>query len=157
VKSVTRTLTFDVHRVIIVPLFAIAVVVLTFSACTDYDFDQPDTPANREGFERHFGFPVPASVSDVYYFADELGADVVYQLGFVADQETIERIVSELELAQGEPAFDCIGLVPEFDWWKTDAVEGLTPYWKSNQDGDYYWFLWFEPGGQRAYYIEFSL
>ena len=140
----------------------ITAVALTFIACccgifTDYDIDQPDTPANKEGFERHFGFPVPASVSDLYYFADELGADGKYQLGFTTDQETIERIVSELDLTQGEPAFNCIGLIYEFDWWEKDVVNGLTPYWKSNQDNDYYWFLWFDPSSQRAYYIEFSL
>ena len=82
----------------------IAVVALTVSACicgafTDYDFDEPDTAANQEGFERHFGFAVPASVSDLYYFADELGADVKYQIGFKTDQETIIMHMSE-RLAQ---------------------------------------------------------
>lgn len=139
----------------------ITAVTLTSIACcsgifTDYDIDQPDTSANKEGFECHFGFPVPASVSDLYYFADELGADVKYQLGFITDQETIERIVSELDLTQGEPTFSCTGLIYEFAWWEKDAVNGLTPYWKSNQDNDYYWFLWFDPSSQRAYYIEFS-
>jgi hypothetical protein len=135
---------------------AIAAVVLTLSACTDYDCDEPDTPANQEGFERHFGFAVPASVSDLYYFADELGADVKYQIGFKTDQETIERIASELDLVQEEPEFR-VRLAHEFDWWDKDIVESLTPYWRSNQDNDYYWFLWFDPTNQRAYYIEFSL
>jgi hypothetical protein len=126
----------------------IATVALTSIACccgvfTDYDFDQPDTPANQEGFEQHFGFPAPASVSDLYYFADELGADVKYQLGFTTDQETVDRIVSELDLTQGKPTLDCTGLVREFDWWEKGVVEGLTP--------------WFDSSSQRAYYIEFSL
>ncbi len=143
-------------------LSVIVMLALTSIACvcgifTDYDFDQSDTEANRKGFERHIGFPVPASVSDVYYFADELGADVTYQLGFTADQETVNRIVSELGLTQEAPALDCTGLVREFDWWKEDAVEGLSPYWKSNDDHDYYWFLWFDPANRKVYYLEFSV
>ena len=125
-------------------------------ACTGYDFDVPDTAANQAGFERHFGFAVPASVSDLYYFADELGADVKYQIGFKTDQQTIERIASELDLVQGEPELH-FGLAQEFAWWDKEAIKNLTPYWKSNQDNDYYWFLWFDPSSQRAYYIEFSL
>ena len=137
-------------------------VVLTAIACacgafTDYDFDQPNTPANQAGFERHFGFPMPASVSDLYYFADEIGADVKYQLGFTADQETVERIVAALDLTQQEPKFDCTGLIREFDWWSKDAVESVTPYWEGNRDNDYYRFLWFDADRQRAYYLEFSL
>jgi hypothetical protein len=124
---------------------------------TDYDFDQPNTHANQVGFERHFGFSMPASVSDLYYFADELGADVKYQLGFTADQGTVERIVAALDLVQREPKLDCTGLIREFDWWSEDAVVGITPYWKSNRDGDYYWLLWFDPSSQKVYYLEFSL
>jgi hypothetical protein len=124
---------------------------------TDYDFDRPDTPANREGFEHHFGFPVPASVSDLYYFADELGADVQYQLGFSTDPETVERIVAALDLTEGAPPVDCTGLVRTFDWWTEDAVVGLTPYWTGDEDRDYYRCLWFDPDSRRAYYIAFSL
>jgi hypothetical protein len=143
-------------------LSVITTVALTSLAClcglfTDYDFDRPDTPANQEGFKRHVGFPAPDSVSDLYYFADELGADVTYQLGFNADQETMLAIVSALDLVQEEPAFDCAAFARAFDWWEEDAVAGLTPYWKSNPDGDYYRCLWFDPESRRAYYIEFSL
>jgi hypothetical protein len=137
-------------------LFVAAVIVLTLGACTEYDHDQPDTPANREGFERHFGFSVPASVTDLYYFADELGADVKYQLGFKADQETVDRIVAELDLVQTEPEFQ-VGVAQELEWWHEDRIEGLMPYWKSNRDADYFWFLWFDPVSQRVYYIEFSV
>ena len=125
-------------------------------ACTSYDYDKPDTSDNQKGFERHFGFPVPASVSDVYYFADELGADVKYQLGFKTDQATVDAIVAALELKQAEPEFG-VGIAQEFPWWDKDTVENLTPYWKSNSEEHYYWFLWYDSESQRVYYIEFSV
>ncbi len=140
----------------LIVFLTIAALALALNGCTDYDFDEPDTPSNRKGFERHFGFAVPASVSDLYYFADELGADVKYQMGFKTDQETIDRIASALSLVQKEPESH-VRLAREFDWWDQDVTETLTPYWKSNQDDDYYWYLWFNPIQQRAYYIEFSL
>ena len=46
-----------------------------------YNHDQPDTAANRQGFEKHLGVPASDAVSNVYYYADALGADSTYQLG----------------------------------------------------------------------------
>lgn len=134
----------------------LVVVACLIGACTDYDVDAPDTPANQRGFERHFGFAVPASVSELYYYADELGADVAYQLSFKADQQTIEKIAAELGLAQAALDFG-VELAREVDWWDEDAIKNLTPYWKRNAAKDYYWVLWYDPLDQRAYYLEFSL
>jgi hypothetical protein len=92
----------------------------------------------------------------LYYFADEWLVDEMYQLGFTADQETIEKIISNLGLKQGELG-TTVGLAYEFSWWDEEDVDNLTPYWKSNQDEDYYWYLWYNPESQRAYYIEYSL
>lgn len=139
-----------------VSLGAIILGMLLLSACTDYDYDQPDTPANRAGFERHFGFEAPESVSDLYYYADELGADVTYQLGFTVDRATVDRIVAELDLMQGEIVFNAT-FAREFDWWNVDTVEALTPYGWRNDDEDYYRFLWYDPAARRVYYLEYSL
>ena len=122
----------------------------------DYDWDKPDTPANQKGFERHFGFAVPESVSDLYYFYDGMGFDPTYQLGFTADQGTIDKIVSELALEQGDPGFG-IGIARDFTWWDDEDIESLTPYWRTNQDETYYRFLWYNPVSQKAYYLEYGL
>lgn len=36
----------------LIRLLIVAVVMLCLGACTNYDVDQPDTPANQKGFER---------------------------------------------------------------------------------------------------------
>ncbi len=123
----------------------------------DYDWDKPDTFANQEGFERHFGFTVPESVSNLYYFADGMGFDPKYQLGFRADQDTIDKIVSELELEQGDPGFGVEYLTQDLPWWDSEHIESLTPYWNTNQDETYYWLLWYDPPSQRTYFLEFGL
>ena len=69
-------------------LFALFAVVL-LGCEPQYNHDRPDTEPNRAGFQKHFGFPAPDSVSNLYYFADALGADVKYQLGFSADGAVI--------------------------------------------------------------------
>jgi hypothetical protein len=135
----------------------LVVTLIGAFCCTNYDHDKPNTSANQKGFERHFGFTVPDSVTDLYYFADELGVDVTYRLGFKADQETIDKIVSGLRLTQGEPELVGPSLGYEFPWWDEQDIGNLTPYWKSNQKKDYYWLLWYNPASQRAYYVEFSL
>ena len=144
-------------KIILFRFMSIAAIVLSLIACTSYDHDKPDTLSNQKGFESHFGFAVPTSVSDLYYFADELGADVTYQLGFEANQETIDEIVSDLGLGQEELKTTWVGISYEFPWWDEEDIENLTPYWKSNQDKDYYWILWYDPTSQRVYYLEFSL
>ena len=52
--------------------------VLSLGTCTEYDLETAGTPANRKGFEDSFGFPADTNVSQIYYYADELGADVRY-------------------------------------------------------------------------------
>jgi len=113
--------------------------------------DCPVGPASRQevwygfrGFERHFGFEAPPDVTDVYYFADEMGVDVLYQLGFEAGPETVTRIVKELDLTQSTSASDgpSPDLAYEFPWWDEQDVQRATRYWKSNAGHDYWWALW---------------
>ncbi len=93
-----------------IPILLVAVV---FSSCTRYTHDKPDTRENRAGFEKHIGFEAPASVSNLYYYADELGADVTYQLGFYTDEKIIEKIISQLSLNQDPPDTE-VGVDREF-------------------------------------------
>ncbi len=44
-----------------------------------------------------------------------------------------------------------------FPWWNEQDIATLTPYWKTNADKDHYWYLWYDPVTQRAYFLEFSL
>lgn len=139
-------------------ILLITVAVFLLGACTSYDFDQADTEANQAGFERHFGFPTPESVSELYYFADEIGVDVKYQIGFKTDQATVEQIIAALSLEQQDLSFGIgFGLVQDFDWWPVTGIENLQPYWNGTPEDDYYWILWYDTATQSVYYLEFSL
>jgi hypothetical protein len=132
-----------------------ALALLGLLSCTKYDAYRPDTRANRRMFARHVGFAVPSGVTDLYCYADELGADVSYQLGFTTDSATVQRIVSAQALTQRDPEFG-IGIGRELPWWKPDDLRALVPYWKQNPDGDYFWFLWYNPATKRAWFLEYS-
>jgi hypothetical protein len=132
-------------------------LIIVLGACTDYDHDTPDTSANRAGFERHFDFTPPPDVTELYYFADELGADVLYQLGFSASPETVNRIVTTLDLETTAPDVDATSLPYDFPWWDAAAIDEATLYWKCNADADYYWMLWYHAETGRVYYLEYSL
>jgi hypothetical protein len=138
-------------------IFIALSLLLLLVACTDYDHDVPDTPANLAGFERHFGFVTPADVTGVYYFADELGADVLYQLGFEANPETVARIVSALDLAQSEPPQNGLGLAYDLSWWDEEAIQDATLYWTSSDDQAYWRMLWYNEDTHQIYYLEYSL
>jgi hypothetical protein len=132
------------------------ILLVVLAACTAYDHDTSDTAANLEGFECHFGFAAPPDVTDVYYFADEMGADVLYQLGFEAGPETVARIVSALGLAQTASEEIGLGLAYTFPWWDEQDIQQATLYWKSSEDQDYWWALWYSEATGRIYYLEYS-
>lgn len=138
-------------------LMALTVLLLALIACTAYDHDTPDTEANLAGFERHFGFEAPPDVKDVYYFADEMGADVLYQLGFEAGPETVARIVETLDLTRPDSEITGLGLTCDFPWWDEADIQQATLYWTSNAEQDYWKALWYSESTKRVYYLEYSL
>lgn len=129
---------------------------LLLAACTDYDVDIADTPANRKGFTKHLGFEPGKDVTAVYYYVDELGADVRYQLSFECAKGVAMKIITDLSL-QPKPD-DYSGLDPRNDlkWWKPDSTEGRPMWIKKAKDGQYYWELWYSEEDGRAYYHEYS-
>ena len=136
-------------------LFALFAVVL-LGCEPQYSHDRPDTEPNRAGFQKHFGFPAPDSVSNLYYFADALGADVKYQLGFSADGAVIQEIVDKHQLTEANDETH-IPTAREFDWWVSDEVKMLPVYWKKTADKEYYRYLWYSKETMQAYYLEYSL
>lgn len=130
-------------------------IALLFS-CTDYDYDTPDTAANRSGFERHFGFPPSGDVENIYYYADELGADALYQLGFTAEPGTVEAIKSRLELTSSEVPFDAWGLVREFDWFRKSDIRDIPGFASPDDSPGTVKRLWYDAPVQRVYYLEYS-
>ena len=137
-------------------LLLLLAALVMLAACTSYTHDQPDTLPNIAGFESHFGFAPPPDVSELYYYADELGSDYTYQLGFRAEPATVEHIVAQLELEQEQPALSQF-IAREFPWWQASDLKPLTPYWKKNQKGSHYWFLWYAADTKQVWFLEFSL
>ena len=129
---------------------------LLLSACTDYDVGTADTPANREGFVRHLGFQPGEQVVSVYYYADEFGADVRYQLSFECPPEIAEKIVAELSVRPGSE--DDLRLYPrdDLEWWKPGATEGLPRWSTEGGEGQHRREFWYSETDGRAYYHEYS-
>ena len=133
-------------------------VGLFFGACTHYDVETADTPANRGGFERHFGFVPDASVTKVYYYADELVVDASYQLSFKCSRETIKRIIDKLSLESVPPERADSLLDPRDDllWWKPNSID-KREFWLKEEENAYYWQLWYSDQDQMAFYLEYSV
>jgi hypothetical protein len=138
-------------------LISLATTLVLLVACTAYDHNVPDTAANLKGFERHFGFEAPADVTNVYYFADEMGADALYQVGFEASPETVARIVDALALTPSNPEELGLELAYDFSWWDQADIQQATCYAKSSERQDYWRVICYSTVTQRAYYLEYSL
>jgi hypothetical protein len=133
-----------------------AITAMLMCGCTAYDVDTPDTKSNRAGFERHLKTKPSAAISQVYYYADEMGADVRFQLSFKCDRKTIEQIVTTLSLAQAPP--DYKGLAPRDDlkWWKPDSTKDRT-LWIKEKKHEYSRELWYSERDSKAFYHEYSI
>ncbi|MFP6872133.1 MAG: hypothetical protein VCA55_01375 [Verrucomicrobiales bacterium] len=131
---------------------------MIFSSCTRYDLDRADTEANRRGFEQHFGFVPPGSVTGVYYYADELGIDVSYQLSFKCQRATVERIIRDLSLRPVPPGRVERLLDPRDDlpWWQPGAIDGRD-LWIREEEQHYHRQLWYSERDQMAFYLEYSV
>ena len=67
-------------------IFVITGIILLLCSCTDYDYDQADTPANQAGFERHTVQAPKWLVRDAFAIADKLGLE---QLMYPVHSEAI--------------------------------------------------------------------
>ncbi len=135
-------------------LFVIVAVCMV--GCTSYDVDTPDTPANRKGFEQHLKIKPTETVSQIYYYADEMGADVSYQLSFKCDKKTIDQIVTKLSLIQATADHTRVNPRDDLKWWKPDSTKGRN-LWVKEKKNEYYWRLWYSEQDNIALYYECSV
>lgn len=130
---------------------------LLLAACTDYDVGTADTPANRKGFAKHIGFEPGSDVTNVYYYADELGADVRYQLSFQCPKQVAEKIIETLSLQPNPPKYNGLDPREDLEWWTPDSTEELPMWIKESEDDQYCWVFWYSKEDGRCYYHEYSI
>jgi len=148
------------HEYVQQTIVIVSVLVLggLLSSCTHYDVETADTPDNHKGFESHFGFAPDNTVINVYYYADELGADVRYQLSFQCPKATVDKIITELSLKSVLPdqAESLLDPRDDLPWWKPDSIDNRD-LWIKEKENEYYWQLWYSEKDGKAFYLEYSL
>ena len=139
-------------------LLTTIVAVVLVGCGSHYDLETADTPANRKGFESHFSFAPDKNVTNVYYYADEFGADVRYQLSFHSNKTTVDSIISKLSLKSVPKDYADQLLDPRDDllWWKPDSTNNRNLWIKENEN-EYYWQLWYSEKDGKAFYLEYSV
>jgi hypothetical protein len=133
-------------------------IFLSLASCTEYNLEIADSPANCNGFEDSFGFPADANVTQVYYYADELGADVRYQLSFKCPRFVVDKIISELSLkpVPQDTADSLLDPRDDLPWWQPDSIDGRD-LWIKEEKNQYYRQLWYSEKDGMAFYLEYSV
>jgi hypothetical protein len=133
-------------------------IFLSLASCTEYNLEIADSPANRKGFEQSFGFAADANVTQVYYYADEFGADVRYQLSFKCPRFVVDKIISELSLkpVPQDTADSLLDPRDDLPWWKPDSIDGRD-LWIKEEKNQYYRQLWYSEKDGMAFYLEYSV
>jgi hypothetical protein len=132
-------------------------VLLAIASCfTDYDVNTADTKANINGLKRHCKVQISNDISKVYYYADEFGADVIYQLSFKCDQPTIDKIIHSLSLKVAPSEFNGLDPRDDLGWWNSKSLNNRS-HWVHIVQNAYYKELWYSKKDNIAFYIEYSL
>ena len=129
--------------------------LFALSGCTKYDVDTPDTPSNRAGFSKHIGFDPGEEVSEVYYYADELGGDVRYQLSFKCNRDIAEKIRTTLSLSPAPQDHFVLAPRDDLKWWDENSTRDRE-HWIKVDDKKYYREFWFSEEDGRGFYHEYS-
>ena len=121
---------------------------------TRVDPDKADTPANIRFFRRRFGLPPGQAYTGIVCLADELGADVWYQLVCTCDAATMRRLVQALSM-QSAPAGSLPATPREMaPWWSAGVTSDL-PAW-TRQEFRCFRTLWYSEPERRLYYLEYT-
>lgn len=137
-------------------ILLIALSLLCGLGCTEYDYATPDTPANLAGYARHFKVAPSADVQGVYYYADEFGADAIYQLRFEAEASTVEAIKAALGLTKEVTPPNQSVARDDLTWWPSDRIENLRPYAKQFPGGSGWYLLWHDEEAREVFYLQFG-
>ena len=69
-----------------------------FLGCSRYDAKTPDTQANRKGFAHIIGFSPTSDVTEIYFYADEMGFEPLYCLAFQSSPKNVKKSSKNLTL-----------------------------------------------------------
>jgi hypothetical protein len=118
----------------------------------------PDTRYARAGFERLIGFAPPASVSEIYYRADEGFLDSGYRLRFRCnDNSVVTQMVARLQLQESNKPLP--GLISQSPKWWSERMQRkrLLHYARERTGMSYHCYLWYDPVTGTVWYEEFSV
>ncbi len=131
----------------------LSLAILTFAcSCSDYDWDKPDSKANRAGFESHFGFKPQKDVTNVYFFADEWGGDASYWFAFSAPREVIDKIIQKWKLTSVEKNSDNYTppVTEALVWWNLEERKKSLRYEFRDEAKEIECHLWYDPETQKC-------
>ena len=117
----------------------------------------PDTAYAKQGFEKLIGIPPPASVSAIYYRADEGWLDSGYRLRFTChDPSVVIQIAQRLQLQESGEMKAGLGS-RDVRWWSEKRQLKTLKCFAREKPGAYYWYLWYDPNSGIVWYEEFSV
>lgn len=133
-------------------LFLSILTILLICSCSDYDWDKPDTKANRNGFATFLGVNPTDEVVDIYFFADEWGSDSSYWFAFSAPQSLVDKIIEKWHLILIQDRSD-IYMPPTkelFHWWNLDERRKSQYYEYRDLKKKVDCYLWYNPENKKC-------
>ena len=119
-----------------------------------FDAETPDTRFNKKRFQQFFGFKPTPDTHEIYCHSDQLGIDASYYFSFKCSPETVDKIISHLDLKVGADVVGLSGFNVPYAWWDMDEIEKMEPYYKHK--GQLYWYLWYDEIKGQAYFLTFD-
>lgn len=113
---------------------------------------------DKKTFLDFFKFEPSPDVKNFHYYPDEVGIDASYWISFECDPSTVEKIKETLHLTESPIATEGLsgGLnVNPSPWWDTAFIYKSKPFEK--QEGELYWYLWYNESKKKVYFLTFDV
>lgn len=142
------------------PVFLSLFILFLIVSCTNFNTDKPDTRSNISGFKNIVDVPKTEDIKDIYFFADELGFEPLYQFSFTCKPSTIVNIINRHHLTKVQKRENDYynGVGQQFKWWDRLHVDSLNLHWKRfDSTANNVKELWFDPKNSKGYFLSVQL
>lgn len=136
-------------------LFLFFIILLLPGGCSRYNAKKADTQENRKGFARVTGIDPGSDVTEIYFYADELGWDPLYCFSFQCSRKTAQKIIEHLKLKKNENADwqEPFPVPDDLFWWNSEERKNSVFYCRRMEQPEKTYYFWFHPRSTKCQFM----
>lgn len=126
-----------------------------FLGCSRYDAKTPDTQANRKGFAHIIGFSPTSDVTEIYFYADEMGFEPLYCLAFQSSPKNVKKIIEKFNLKKNNNTNweEPFAVPKDLFWWNAEERKKSEFYSSQVEQTETAYYFWYNPQNSKCQFM----